>query len=332
MTSLPRATAFVVLLMILHLLTGESVATGPLDELESLGYQPLGVVSAPLRLAGSTTLQQAAALWSEGFHAIHPDATIAIDSSGSDAGWRALLAGEADIALLSRPVGDADRVAFTAAAAMAAKTLVVLPVGFERFVWIVNEANPIEELRWSPETGVMAAEAGDAAGEIAWDRLGAADEQANVLLRVHATELGSGTRWHLDHLLTGSTAGAVSITEHPTIKAIAEAVAADRGGLGLIGENDGTWPGVRPLSLTIPAEATPAADAVPGSERSPDCRPLFIALAVPQDGEWPAVAREFVAYVLSWQGQLDVAQDGLLPLSRAEILAQREILGGPVER
>jgi hypothetical protein len=39
-----------------------------------------------------------------------------------------------------------------------------------------------------------------------------------------------------------------------------------------------------------------------------------------------------MAYVLSWQGQLDVAQDGLLPLSRPEILAQREILGGPVER
>jgi hypothetical protein len=71
---------------------------------------------------------------------------------------------------------------------------------------------------------------------------------------------------------------------------------------------------------------------VPGSERTPDCRPLFVALAVPQDGEWLALQREFVAYVLSWQGQLDVAQDGLLPLTRAEVLAQREILGAPVER
>ena len=120
--------------------------------------------------------------------------------------------------------------------------------------------------------------------------------------------------------------------EHATIKDLAAAVAADRGGLGLIGDNDGAWPGVKPLPLLIPAEADPQADAVPGSERTPDCRPLFVVLAVPKEGEWPAMLREFIAYMLSWQGQLDVAQDGLLPLSRPEILAQREILGGPVER
>jgi hypothetical protein len=165
-----------------------------------------------------------------------------------------------------------------------------------------------------------------------WGRLGAAGEQAAAPLRVHATELGSGTRWHLDRLLTGTATVAVDVKEHATIKDLAAAVAADRGGLGLIGDNDGAWPGVKVLPLLIPGNADPLADAVPGSERTPDCRPLFVAIAVPKEGEWPAMLREFVAYVLSWQGQLDVAQDGLLPLSRAEILAQHEILGGPVER
>lgn len=284
----------------------------PLDGLETLGYQPLAVVSGTVRLAGSTTLQQAAALWAEGFTAIHPDVVVAIDSTGSDAGWKALLAGTADAALLSRPVAELDRKAFAEAAGAANRKLVVVPVGFERLVWIVHAANPIAELRWSPDTGVI----GPAAAP----------------LRVHATELGSGTRWHLDRLLTGTTAVPIDVQEHATVKDLAAAVAADRDGLGLIGDNDGSWPGVRTLPLAIPADATPLADAVPGSERTPDCRPLFVALAVPQDGEWPALQREFVAYVLSWQGQLDVAQDGLLPLTRAEVLAQREILGAPVER
>jgi phosphate transport system substrate-binding protein len=309
-----------------------SAVADPLDDLETLGYQPLAVASGTLRLAGSTTLQQPAALWAEGFADVHPGAAVAIESAGSDAGWKAVLSGAADIALLSRPVGDADRKAFAEARSSSDKRLVVVPVGFERLVWIVSAANPVAEFRWSPETGVIAPATDDAEGGITWGRLGGTGEQATVPLRVHATELGSGTRWHLDRLLTGSAAIAVNVTEHPTIKAIAEEVAADRGGLGLVGVNDGSWPGVRPVPLAIPAEATPPADAVPGSERSPDCRPLFLALAVPQEGEWPALAREFVAYVLSWQGQLDVAQDGLLPLSRAEILTQREILGGPVER
>lgn len=309
-----------------------TAAVDPLDALETLGYQPLTVVSGTLRLAGSTTLQQAAALWADGFTAVHPDVVVAIDSTGSDAGWKSLLAGTADAALLSRPVDDAERKAFTEKAAAATRKLVVVPVGFERLVWIVHAANPIAELRWSPATGVIAP-AGDEAGAAAtWSRLGAAGDAAAVRLRVHATELGSGTRWHLDRLLTGTTALPIDVQEHATIRDLATAVAADRGGLGLIGDNDGAWPGVRTLPLAIPADAPPVADAVPGSERTPDCRPLFLAVAVPPEGEWPAVLREFVAYVLSWQGQLDVAQDGLLPLTRAEVLVQREILGGPVER
>ena len=304
----------------------------PLDALETLGYQPLAVVSGTLRLAGSTTLQQAAALWAEGFTAVHPDVVMAIDSAGSDGGWKAFLAGEADAALLSRPVADTERKSFAERGGVGKQKLVVVPVGFERLVWIVNAANPLTEFRWSPTTGVIAP-AGDAAGAaVTWSRLGASGDGAAVQLRVHATELGSGTRWHLDRLLTGTTAAPIDVTEHASIKDLAGAVAAERGGLGLIGDNDGAWPGVRALPLAIPADASPVADAVPGSERTPDCRPLFVALAVPQDGEWPSLIREFLAYVLSWQGQLDVVQDGLLPLTRAEVLAQREILGGPVER
>jgi hypothetical protein len=36
--------------------------------------------------------------------------------------------------------------------------------------------------------------------------------------------------------------------------------------------------------------------------------------------------------VLSYPGQLDVAKDGLSPLTRGEIFAQQERLGRPVQR
>lgn len=297
----------------------------PLDALEPLGYQPLAIVSGTLRLAGSTTLEQAAAQWAEGFAAVHPDVTVAIATAGSDAGWKALVAGDADVALLSRPVAAADR-----AAVAGARRLVVVPAAFERLVWIVNAANPVAELRWSPETGVLPAAAGAAA--LTWGRLGADGVQADVPVRVQATELGSGTRWHLDRLLSGTATCPLEVREHRTVKSLVEAVAADRGGLGLIGANDGAWTGVRTVAVEAADDGRPVADAVPGSERTPDCRPLFIALAVPQEGDWPPPLREFVSYVLSYPGQLDVAKDGLQPLGRAEVLAQRELLGWPVER
>jgi phosphate transport system substrate-binding protein len=305
-----------------------SAVVDPLDALEPLGYQPLAVVSGTLRLAGSTTLEQAAAQWAEGFAAVHPAVTVAIDAAGSDAGWNAVVAGEADIALVSRALSAAERQAIEGDGN---RRLVVVPTAFERLVWIVNAANPVGELRWSPETGVLPAPATGAAA-LTWGRLGAGGVQADVPIRVQATELGSGTRWHLDRLLSGTGVCPLEVREHRTVKSLVEAVAADRGGLGLIGENDGAWTGVRTVAVDAADDGTPVADAVPGSERTPDCRPLFIALAVPQDSAWPPLVREFVAYVLSYPGQLDVAKDGLQPLSRVELLAQRELLGWPVER
>jgi hypothetical protein len=90
--------------------------------------------------------------------------------------------------------------------------------------------------------------------------------------------------------------------------------------------------GIRGVPLELPADARPPEDTVPGSERTPDERPLFIALLVPAEGDWPAATREFLAYVLSYPGQLDVAKDGLMPLTRGEIFAQQERLGRPVQR
>ena len=42
--------------------------------------------------------------------------------------------------------------------------------------------------------------------------------------------------------------------------------------------------------------------------------------------------REMMEYVLSYSGQLDVAKDGLLPLSRGEIHAQKDLLGWSMAR
>ena len=136
----------------------------------------------------------------------------------------------------------------------------------------------------------------------------------------------------MDRLLTGATSCQLEITEHKTEADLAEAVAADKGALGLVGDEHAHWPGVKRLPLTIPANAAPLADAVVGSDRTPDCRPLFVAVAVPKEGAMPGQLREFMAYVLSYSGQLDVVKDGLLPLTRGEIHAQQELLGWSMSR
>jgi len=302
-----------------------------LAEIASLTYQPRERVEGSLRLAGSLTLQQAAALWSQGFTGIHPAVACAIESGGSNAGWKAFVEGRADVALLSRPVEDAERAAWEK---QSGRRLVVVAVAFDQLVWIVNAANPVTALPWSPATGILRAEGDAAAGTVAtrWDRLTGDAGWKDTEIHVHGRDLASGTRWHLDRLLTGSSSYHLDVKEHHTEAELAEAVAADRGGLGLVSQRHGHWPGVTPLPLVIPAGAAPLVDAVVGSQRTPDSRPLFVAFGAPKDGGPTGTLREFLAYVLSYSGQLDAAKDGFQPLSRGELHAQRELVEGLAAR
>jgi len=310
-------------------------AANPLDELASMTYRPAAGTQGVIRLAGSSTLQHAAAQWAYGFVKIHPQAECVIDSSSSEAGWQSLVEGRADAALMSRPVTDAEKAVWEK---KSDKRLVVVVAAFDRLVWIVHPANPVAELPWSPETGILrpASQDGAASAEALaathWDRLNGDAGWKDVPICVHGRGLGSGTRWHMDRLLTGATSCQLAIAEHKTEAELAEAVAGDRGGLGLVGDEHAHWPGVKRLPLVIPANAAPLADAVVGSDRTPDCRPLFLAVAVPKEGSMLPQVREFMEYVLSYSGQLDVAKDALLPLTRGEIHAQKELLGWSMAR
>jgi ABC-type phosphate transport system substrate-binding protein len=307
----------------------------PLADLLSMAYHPKDTGPGAIRFVGSSTMQQAAAHWAHGFHRLHPDVECSIESGSTEAGWKSLLEGKADVALLSRPVSDAEKAAWEK---QSDKRLVVVVAAFERLVWIVHSSNPIAELPWSPETGILrpAATGGAVTAESLaathWDRINGNAEWKDVPIRVHGRGLGSGTRWHMDRLLTGATSCHLAVTEHKTEAELAEAVASDKGGLGLVGDEHAHWPGVKRLPLVIPANAAPLADAVVGSDRTPDCRPLFLAVAVPKGGSMSPQLREMMEYVLSYSGQLDVAKDGLLPLTRGEIHAQKELLGWSIAR
>jgi phosphate transport system substrate-binding protein len=304
-------------------------AANPLADLATIPYQPKSATEGAIRLAGSSTMQQAAAHWCQGFARMHPGAKCSIETVSSDAGLKALADGKADIALSSRPITEADRATWDN---RSDRRLVVVVAGFDHLVWIVHASNPIAELPWSPETGILRLDPKAADAVPHWGVLNGSDTWKDVPVRVHGRGLGSGTRWHMDRLLAGAHAYRQPIAEHGTEAALVEAVAADRGGLGLVGDEHAHWPGVKRLPLVVPANASPISDAVVGSDRTPDCRPLFLAVAVPKAGEMPPAIREFMAYVLSYPGQLDVAKDGLLPLTRGEIHAQQELLGWAVQR
>ena len=146
---------------------------------------------------------------------------------------------------MSRPVTDADKAAWEK---QSDRRLVVVVAAFDRLVWIVHPSNPIAELPWSPETGILrsAAKDGvvtpDSLAATHWDRLNGSAEWKDVPIHVHGRALGSGTRWHMDRLLTGATSCQLAIAEHKTEAELAEAVAADKGGLAWLATSMHTGP------------------------------------------------------------------------------------------
>lgn len=307
----------------------DATTENPLADLATLDYRPAAPVEGQLRLSGSSTLEQAAAFWAEGFMRIHPAVTLTLDRTSTAAGWQALLDGTADVALVSRPFSKAEM----DAAAKEGRRPVVIPVGFDQLFWIVHESNPVDSLPWLPATGILPGPHAAAADEpLRWGRWVTEVDWGDLPVTVYGPGPGSGSRWHLEKLLAGGSTWTGSIQDQDSIADVAAAVAADRGGLGLVGNAASGRTGLRRVPLNLPADARPPEDAVPGSERTPDFRPLFVAVMVPAEGEWPAPLREFLAYVLSFPGQLDIAKDGLMPLTRGEIHAQQERLGQPLAR
>ncbi len=296
----------------------------PLAELATMEYRPTSLVKGPLRLAGSSTLEQGAAFWASGFMQVHPEATLTIARTSTDAGWQALVDSTADIALLSRGITPAE---IAAATTKLGRPPVIIAVGFDQLVWIVHEKNPVAALPWNPETGIIPHGTGRDAPQ--WSTWTDAADQASLPVRVHGSEPGSGTRHYLERLVGGEAGWPGPITGHDSITAAAEAIAADRGGLGLVGMAAAGRPGLRrvPLEIAIGVDGD-----VRGSDRPPNFRPLYVAVVPPTEGDWPPQLREFVSYVLSFPGQLDLAKDSLVPLSRGEIHAQKERLGWPIER
>lgn len=89
-------------------------------------------------LSGSSTLSPLITKAVEKWKRLHPRVEGRVETIGSDAGLERLLQySDADLALVSRPLGDADR----AAAAAAGKELILFPVAWDAVTLVVPTSN-----------------------------------------------------------------------------------------------------------------------------------------------------------------------------------------------
>lgn len=235
--------------------------------------------------AGSTSVLPYAEILAEEYAQLYSGDAIDIQGGGSAAGITAAESGTADIGMSSRNLKEQEL----------ERGLWYVEIARDGLAIIVHPDNPVKELTLNQISDIYA-------GEILnWKQVGGKDEKIHLIAR----EEGSGTRSAFEELLMGDeriTPKAIVQNANGSVKQL---VSNDRNAIGFIslGLADNQ---VKALALNgVPATNE---NIINGSYEL--YRPfLFIAKSEPS-----GVAKKFIDFVLSDEGQQILTKKGLVPI------------------
>jgi phosphate transport system substrate-binding protein len=234
-----------------------------------------------LTLAGSTSIQPFADKWAEVFMEKRPGLGVNVQGGGSSAGIQACKSGACQIGMSSRELkGDE-------------KDLYEIVVARDGLAVIVHPSNPVRDAKLAEIKQIFS---GDLRN---WKFLGGIDRSITVVTR----EEGSGTRGAFQELVMGKTRifpGAITEDSNGTVR---EIVAHDPHSIGFI-------------SLGLVNEQVRALDLDGAVANEENIRNKRYTLVRPflfvSRGEPAGLAKEFVDFVLSAEGQALIKKEGLL--------------------
>lgn len=233
-------------------------------------------------IAGSTSVQPYAEVLAEEYMILNPDSGIDIQGGGSSAGITAAQTHSADIGMSSRALKEEE------------KNLLYVEIARDGLVLIVNPENPIQNLTIDQVRDIYTGTITD------WSQLGGSKSRINIIAR----EEGSGTRSAFTELVMGEAEISPKSIVQDSNGAVRLLVADDPNAIGFISlglVNDK----VKALHLDG-IEAT-RENIMNGSYSL--SRPfLFVT-----NGEPKGVAKEFIEFTLSTEGQKLLSDEGLIP-------------------
>ncbi|MCE5196438.1 MAG: phosphate ABC transporter substrate-binding protein [Negativicutes bacterium] len=233
-------------------------------------------------LAGSTSVQPYAEILAEEYMILYPEAEIDIQGGGSSAGINAAQSGTAGIGMSSRALKSEE------------KSLWFVEIARDGLAVIVNPANPVENLTLDQLRDIYAGASQD------WSRLGGAAAKIHVITR----EEGSGTRSAFTELVMGKTEITPRAIVQDSNGAVLQLVKDDPNAIGYISlglVNQAV------KALQLEGIAATKENVLNGSYNL--TRPfLFICSKSPS-----GIAKQFIDFTLSPQGQTILNSEGLIP-------------------
>jgi len=284
-----------------------------------------GEVSGTLKCVGSDTMNNLVALWVEGFKKSYPGVREGIEGKGSASAPPALTEGSASFGPMSRDWKPSEIDAFKEKHGYPPT---VVPVAIDMLAVFVHKDNPIASLSLEQVDAIFSKNrTGGAKADIrTWGDLGLEGEWKNRPISLYGRNATSGTYGYFKEHALFKGDFKPTVKEQPGSSAVVQAVASDKAGIGYSGVGYATAD-VRavPLSAKTGDNPVPTDPEHAYSGDYPLARFLYLSLNRKPGGTLDPLRREFLRYVLSADGQADVAKDGYLPVPG---LVAREALEG----
>jgi phosphate transport system substrate-binding protein len=287
-------------------------------------YKPKSGVSGKIDTVGSDTMNNLAQLWTEEFKKIYPAVSAAIDAKGSSNAIPALVNGAATFGPMSRDAKKSEIQAFNEKFGY---DPVLLPTSIDMLAVYVNRKNPLESLTYPEIDAIFSStRKGGAVKRVTnWSQFKVSGQLGEQRIECYGRNAASGTYGYFKEKVLFDGDFGDWVSENAGSSAVVSAVGSNEAGIGYSGIGYRT-PNVKPLKLAAkrgePAVAAEPANAYNGSY--PLARPLYLAVNYDARKPLDPLRAEFVRYILSKQGQMQVAKDGYLPLdstTAAEVLA-----------
>jgi phosphate transport system substrate-binding protein len=281
-------------------------------------------VSGTIKSIGSDTMNNLMTLWAEGFRAFHPSVRIEVEGKGSSTAPPALIAGTAQFGPMSREMKPAEVDEFVKKYGY---DPVAVKTSIDMLAVYVHKDNPIKSLTLQQVDAIFSkSRNGGYPKDIAtWGDLGLTGEWADKPISLYGRNSASGTYGYFKEHTLGNGDFKDSVKEQPGSSTVVQGVASDKYGIGYSGIGYKTAD-VRavPLARTADGAAVPADPEKAYSGEYPLARFLYLYVNAKPGDELDPLRREFLAYILSKQGQADVAKDGYLPLPPTVLAEQRK--------
>ncbi len=257
-------------------------------------------VSRYLTIKGSDTMVHLVSAWAEEFMKQHQDVELSVTGGGSGTGIAGIINGTTDICASSRKINNKEMELATGRGV----SPVEVSVALDGIAVIVHPHNKLEEFSLNQLQGIFTGKVTN------WQEVGGEDRPILVFSR----ESSSGTYVFFQEHVMSRQDYAARARLLPGTSALVQGVAADIGAIGYVGLGYVREAGDRVKAVRI--QNSDGEPSIAPSEKTvqdgsyPIARPLFLYT----NGEASGTAKDFMAFILSEQGQKIVREAGYVSI------------------